>query len=116
MKCFQHNETDAIGICRHCHKGVCRQCAAVVDGCLACRYVCELKVEQANRMIAFNAQIISSRPRVQRAWSLVSLLAGAVLVGMGLRVHDGGGLVVFGIMLGVFGVFQLLAIRTLSKR
>ena len=32
MKCFNHHEHDAVGVCKYCMKGVCEQCATEVGG------------------------------------------------------------------------------------
>jgi hypothetical protein len=41
MKCFYHNDGDAVGICRACGKGVCPGCAREVPKALACSGRCE---------------------------------------------------------------------------
>lgn len=41
MKCFQHSEADAVGICANCGRGVCRECAAPIEsGRLSCSKGC----------------------------------------------------------------------------
>ena len=37
MKCFDHIERDAIGICGQCGRGLCRDCYAEVNGGLFCK-------------------------------------------------------------------------------
>ena len=37
MVCFYHPDQPAIGICRHCQRGLCSECAALVDDVLACK-------------------------------------------------------------------------------
>ena len=37
MKCYKHNNKDAVGQCSTCNKGVCDQCAVDVRGKLFCR-------------------------------------------------------------------------------
>jgi len=50
MKCFNHNERDALGTCKHCSKGLCKECLTdMVDG-LACRNQCEDAVAYLNEM------------------------------------------------------------------
>jgi hypothetical protein len=74
MKCFYHESADAVGTCKHCHRGVCRECAAERDGGIACRGRCEASVDQVNALIARNIQVgVKSRP--------LSLLALLVFVG-----------------------------------
>ena len=70
MKCFYHAGADAVGTCKHCHRGVCRECAAERDGGIACRGRCEASVDQVNALIARNIQVgVKARPL-----SLVALL------------------------------------------
>ena len=43
MRCFYHQETEAVGVCKNCGKGLCSSCAVdLVDG-LACKDRCEAK-------------------------------------------------------------------------
>jgi hypothetical protein len=73
MKCFYHASADAVGTCKHCHRGVCRECAAERDGGLACRGRCEASVDQVNALIARNIQVgVKARPL-----SLVALIVFA---------------------------------------
>jgi len=63
MKCFYHAQADAVGTCKHCHRGVCRECAAERDGGIACRGRCEGAVDQVNALIARNIQVgVKARP------------------------------------------------------
>jgi hypothetical protein len=73
MKCFYHAEADAVGTCKHCHRGVCRECAAEREGGLACRGHCEAQVDQVNALIQRNIQVgVKARPL-----SLIALLVFA---------------------------------------
>jgi hypothetical protein len=74
MKCFYHAAADAVGTCKHCHRGICRDCAAERDGGLACRGRCEGAVDQVNALIARNIQVgVKARP--------LSIVALIVFVG-----------------------------------
>jgi len=37
MKCYLHNDTDAVGTCTSCGKSLCQDCALTVDGRLVCK-------------------------------------------------------------------------------
>ena len=37
MNCFYHPEKPAVGTCKHCQRGLCSDCAALVDDVLACK-------------------------------------------------------------------------------
>ena len=38
MKCFYHQEKDAVGICKNCNRGLCNECLTEYDKGLAFFY------------------------------------------------------------------------------
>jgi len=44
MHCFHHESVDAVGICKHCCRGLCGQCAVLVQNSLSCKGECEAEV------------------------------------------------------------------------
>ena len=73
MKCFYHPQADAVGLCKHCQRGLCPACACERDGGLACRDRHETQVDQVSALIRRNVQVaVKSRP--------LSLIAFAVFV------------------------------------
>ena len=44
MRCFYHEDREAVGICQSCGKSVCRKCAVDLIKGLACRGHCEADV------------------------------------------------------------------------
>ncbi len=50
MKCYKHNESDAVGICCACGKGCCEACASVSETKLVCSQTCS-EVMSENRQI-----------------------------------------------------------------
>jgi hypothetical protein len=86
MKCFYHAEADAVGTCKHCHRGVCRECAAEREGGIACRNRCEAQVDQVNALIQRNILVgVKARPL-----SLVALVvfAGAFFALLYLSLNE----------------------------
>jgi hypothetical protein len=76
MKCFNHSEVDAIGVCKHCNKGLCRECAVEAAGSLSCRGACEQQVALVNRL---TLQAGASYAKTSRAY-LRSTLVYVILV------------------------------------
>ena len=37
MNCYYHPDKPAIGTCKHCQRGLCSDCAALVDDSIACK-------------------------------------------------------------------------------
>ncbi len=40
MKCFNHRDRDAIGICKVCGKGLCQECLVEIPKGIACKDTC----------------------------------------------------------------------------
>ncbi len=49
MICYYHPTEAAVGICKHCQRGLCSACAADVDDSLACKERHEERVRVTNR-------------------------------------------------------------------
>ena len=41
MKCYVHTSVDAIGVCKACQKGLCRECAVDAGHAITCKGNCE---------------------------------------------------------------------------
>jgi Flp pilus assembly protein TadB len=54
MRCFYHQEVEAIATCKNCGRGLCAGCAVDVGNGLACPNRCEDEVRALNRVIARN--------------------------------------------------------------
>jgi hypothetical protein len=73
MKCFYHPDAHALGLCKHCQRGLCAACASERDGGLACRDRHESQVDQVSALIRRNVQVgVKSRP--------LSLISFAIFV------------------------------------
>lgn len=57
MKCFTHEERDAVGTCKSCGKGLCRDCAVDMSKGLACRNKCENEVAALIELIDQNIRL-----------------------------------------------------------
>jgi len=63
MRCFVHNERDAVGICRACNKGLCRECAADLGHSIACKSSCEEKAELLESILRKGAATANAQMR-----------------------------------------------------
>jgi hypothetical protein len=60
MKCYIHNDTDAVGICKNCCKGICSDCTTEVGLSLACSETCIEKVEELEAIMSRSSKIITN--------------------------------------------------------
>lgn len=82
MKCFEHHDADAIGICKCCGKGVCSSCVTDLGHGLACKNKHESDVENMRKITLRASTLQSVLPRQQRGAFFFCLLIGlALLIG-----------------------------------
>lgn len=65
MRCFYHQQDEAVGICKNCLRGVCADYGVDLDDGLACRGRCETKVQARNDLT--RADLTRARPRAAGA-------------------------------------------------
>lgn len=83
MKCFNHNESDAVGQCKHCSKGLCMDCVADLGNGLACKDVHENEVEILNSLIENNKKVYAQTTKSLFMRNLLLLLMGILLIVFG---------------------------------
>jgi len=97
MRCFYHQDREAIGCCKSCGKGLCPECAVDLGKGLACRGRCEADVVAVIQLVDQNVrwtgemQSIMNRNRsvVKQARStrfatgVYSSLAGVIFIILG---------------------------------
>ncbi|CAM4479391.1 MULTISPECIES: hypothetical protein [Alteromonas] len=107
MKCFSHQESEAVGLCKYCHKGVCSLCAAEVNGSIACADTCQEKVAAVDSMVNKSLVTVEAQSKNRMFMPAFFLVAGLAIVivsyiktgGLGLSSIMGGVFIVFGIVL-----------------
>ena len=65
MRCFIHQDREAIGTCRACSRGLCPDCASAMPFGLACRGSHEQLVQLSYEALARTAQIHSAYGKVR---------------------------------------------------
>ena len=77
MNCFRHPEIVAVGICRSCMKGLCKECSIEAKSILACKNSCESLVEGI-------ALVQKRQPALQKYGVTINRLMALVMIGYGL--------------------------------
>ncbi len=75
MNCFYHTDKPAIGICKHCQRGLCADCAAIIDDVLACQHRHEDAVHMQEQLTARN---LFQSKRVSSAYTRNAIFYGLV--------------------------------------
>lgn len=84
MQCFNHHDVAAVGICKHCYKGLCGTCATDLGFGLACHGEHEEQVKIVNGMLAKTARIHSANRFGKYGPSAFLIVMGLLFLGFGL--------------------------------
>lgn len=84
MNCFYHPTSPAIGQCKYCQRGLCSECAAVVDDVLACSNRHEDEVHKLEKLTARNLFQSERVGSVYMRNATFYGLVGAAFTGFGL--------------------------------
>lgn len=86
MKCFYHDDRDAIGICKSCGRGLCRECCFEFRKGLACRGRCEddaaavaSLIEQSVEWQPWNVAVLRSQRRVSKRYGPIAIILGIIM-------------------------------------
>ena len=83
MNCYTHAEAAAVGICKHCLRGVCADCATMVEGAVSCPGECEARVGMIQRVSANNPAVFEAANRQIRQQGVALVALSVIFLGMG---------------------------------
>jgi hypothetical protein len=102
MKCYVHEEEQAVGICKNCFKAVCRKCAIPDDrGFLACSETCRQELLITHEMTERAKMAYGLKPGRLPATILFILIVGLGMVVFGLFTLQAGMAGIFAILMGL---------------
>jgi hypothetical protein len=84
MKCFNHPDTDAIGICKTCNKGICKECVVDVGNGLACKNSCENEVLMLNELLSRSKTTHQKTGKAYTSGAIIYGLLGSLFLLFGL--------------------------------
>lgn len=121
MKCYQHEEREPVGTCKHCHKAVCKDCAIDTGYGLACSESCVDEIKVLREMMGKNAQIygIGSISRMPPTGVIMYGLFGVVFTAWGIyNSINRDKIDIFTLILGIgflfIGVYTFFRVRKLN--
>ncbi len=85
MKCFYHPETDAVGICKNCNRGLCTECAVDVGNALACKNRCEERTKAADTIVTRNIYLSQRTGTSYSLSTLVWIVMGLLFFVLGIN-------------------------------
>ncbi|MCF6199634.1 MAG: hypothetical protein L3J67_09610 [Hyphomicrobiaceae bacterium] len=86
MICFEHEDRQAVGLCRACNKGLCAKCAVDHDYGLSCSGDCETEARLVQQQILQNRKSLRTGRQSLYLWPVIFLfMGGSMLVSELLR-------------------------------
>jgi len=86
VRCFNHQDQEAIGTCKGCSKGLCINCAVDLGHGLACKGVHEELVNTYNAIVSKNARVQGVQSRTTTVAPLFYAFMGLVSVGFSIFI------------------------------
>jgi len=107
MDCFNHPDRSAVGICKSCGPGLCRDCAVDSPDGLSCKR-CESRVRLMNQIIDNNARVLSVARYQTRIGASLMILIGIVMLVVALWSQFRSRDVLVVILFGILGIFVIV--------
>ena len=109
MKCFDHMKREAVGVCKTCSKGLCKECAIPLGFAITCKGDCE---SQAVSHQTYLDEVAATKYAVQRNRYLTPViygLIGSMLLFIDISMHGWrlSPMIIFGIGILVFSLYIL---------
>ena len=84
MRCFNHPESEAVGTCKHCCKGICLECVKDSGHGIACSSPCIDEIKSLYAAINRNKQVysVAARASLRNAIWIFLLAAGFIIFGL----------------------------------
>ena len=122
MRCFYHEDREAVGTCKSCGRGLCRECAVDLTKGLACRGHCEADAQAVIELIDRNIQLTSKVPQARQTnkrnrsvAGVFHIIFGAIFVFWGLGDERVRPIMIAGIAFIGYGMYWLSTVRGLGK-
>ena len=108
MKCYNHNDIDAVGTCKACSKGVCKSCLTDVGNGIACTDTCIDEVKEVNSLVERNKTVFQKASKTNMTRGYIYTGIGLVFLILNWQMQtDDKFLFVIGLMLFLLGGYSI---------
>jgi len=111
MKCFNHPEEDAVGVCKSCGKGVCQECAVIIAGGNYCKTCLETgRVKATTVQIPVQPVAVARPSGIPTRASFIVGGVGAIISGVAalLSLFGGFGNIFYGAFFGFGSIWSIV--------
>jgi hypothetical protein len=119
MKCFRHPQSDAVGSCKYCFKGVCTECAKDTGIGLVCDSQCEEEVRSLKAVVDRSKQAFPLVAKTHARNAVLLTLFGVAFFAFSLVDRSDAFLFPFllscGVIMIIGAIFSFLTGRKYAK-
>ena len=116
MKCYNHNEIDAVGICKNCNKGLCTSCNTELTNGIACTSTCIEEVNQINLLIQKSKVSHKTAIGVYMRSAYVTFTFGIIFLFYGIFTETASSfLLSLGIIFIIASIFSFVSAKKYKK-
>ena len=114
MKCFNHPQLDALGVCKNCQKGICSGCLTDTGSGLACNTGdCVQKTEGINRIINRQIKMYGSTQGAVQQRTLFYIAFALFFFIIGAQIHDA---LMQGVIIAMGVLFILMSVGSYRQQ
>ena len=120
MRCFNHPDVEAVGICKHCSRGICTECVKDSGHGIACSLPCISEIRSLYAAISRNKKVYSVAAKAGIRTAIWFFLLGGIFVAFGVltEIRDSPFMMYLfgmGALMLVAGAFALVNSRKMSR-
>jgi hypothetical protein len=117
MKCYNHPDTSALGICKNCHKGICKSCLTDLGDGLACTASCVQEVEKLNSLVRKTEKTMKSNASQYYTSGIIYIILGGLFLAGPLLIMKRADPIptTFGAVFVLFGIWRLIMATRYNK-
>ena len=85
MKCFNHADRDAVGVCKSCYRALCHECLVASPQGVVCKDEnCGRVAKLCDRAVAGNIALLSTFKNERKQLGVINVIMGVMLIVIGL--------------------------------
>lgn len=120
MRCFNHPDVEAVGICKHCSKGICKECVEDSGHGIACSFPCVSEIRSLYAAISRNKKVYSIAAKAGLRNAIWFFLLGGIFFAFAVwtEIKDSPFMMYLfgmGALMIVAGVFALVNSRKMAR-
>lgn len=124
MKCYYHPDKDAVGICKSCQKGICKDCLVDFGTGIACKGKCEEEVKILNELTKSSKHSYRSTSQTYFRNAIVFIILGLAFTFFGIKdlVNNKTGepfsflFLIMGVVLVLSAIFSYISSNNYSDK